>query len=169
MKVIIIYSSCDGQTKKIAEFMAKQLSSDTVVTSVLEPVDLSDFSHIVIGASIRYGHFDKNLYQFIENNYSILSQKKSAFFGVNLTARKAGKDNPETNVYIRKFLQRIEWKPMLIGVFAGALLYPRYKWFDRIMIQFIMKLTGGETDTTKEIEYTDWEKVSAFVEHLRTK
>ena len=41
-------------------------------------------------------------------------------------------------------------------MFAGALLYPRYKWIDRVMIQLIMKITGGETDTTKEIEYTDW-------------
>ena len=39
-----------------------------------------------------------------------------------------------------------------VGVFAGALLYPRYKWIDRVMIQLIMKITNGETDTTKEIE-----------------
>ncbi|MGC9492492.1 flavodoxin domain-containing protein, partial [Vibrio genomosp. F10] len=46
--------------------------------------------------------------------------------------------------------------------FAGALYYPRYKWIDRVMIRFIMKLTGGETDTTKEVEYTNWSKVSIF-------
>ena len=36
------------------------------------------------------------------------------------------------------------------------------------MIHLIMKITNGETDTTKEIEYTDWEKVKAFAESLNS-
>lgn len=47
-------------------------------------------------------------------------------------------------------------------VFAGALRYPRYSWLDRTMIKMIMKMTGGETDTTKEVEYTDWQQVDRF-------
>ena len=131
-----------------------------------EDYDIHDFDRIVIGASIRYGHFNKKLYRFVENNAIYLEQKKTAFFGVNLTARKEGKNDPETNVYVRKFLQRIKWRPKLAAVFAGALFYPHYKWFDRVMIRFIMRITGGETDTTKEIEYTDWEKVKQFAQRI---
>lgn len=94
--------------------------------------------------------------------------KNHGFFGVNLTARKPEKSTPETNVYVRKFLQRITWQPTISAVFAGALLYPRYTFFDRVMIQFIMRITGGETDPTKEIEYTDWEKVRSFSEAFLT-
>lgn len=32
------------------------------------------------------------------------------------------------------------------------------------MIQLIMRMTGGETDTSKEVEYTDWNKVSVFAQ-----
>ena len=35
------------------------------------------------------------------------------------------------------------------------------------MIRFIMNMTGGETDTTKEVEYTNWEKVSLFSKKLQ--
>lgn len=59
------------------------------------------------------------------------------------------------------------WKPTLIGVFAGALYYPRYGWFDKTMIKFIMSMTGGETDTTKEVEYTNWEKVALFADKFK--
>ena len=77
-------------------------------------------------------------------------QKVRSFFGVGLTARKEGKDTPEGNVYVRKFLQRIKWTPAKVGVFAGALLYPRYKWIDRIMIQLIMKIYRmAKLDATK--------------------
>ena len=166
MKTLILYSSHDGQTKKISEFLAALLDGEVVVDALRADYDLQNFDRVVIGASIRYGHFNKMLDRFVIRNSLHLEQKRAVFFGVNLTARKEGKDNPETNVYVRKFLQRIKWQPKLAAVFAGALFYPRYKWFDQVMIQFIMRITGGETDTTKEIEYTDWEKVKWFAQRI---
>lgn len=167
MKTLILYLSHDGQTKKIAHFLAEQIANSQVADLTQSAVNLADFDRIVIGASIRYGHFNKQLYQFIKKQTALLNDKNTAFFGVNLTARKEGKDTPETNIYIRKFLQRISWQPKLVAVFAGALRYPHYHWFDRIMIQFIMKLTKGETDSTKEIEYTNWNKVKEFAEFIK--
>ena len=168
MKTLILYSSCNGQTKKIAEFMAQYLEGEVVVSPLTEELDLPFFDRVIIGASIRYGHFNKQLYHFVERHHELLNAKSAVFFGVNLTARKEGKDTPEGNAYVRKFLQRIKWTPEKVGVFAGALLYPRYKWIDRVMIQLIMKITNGETDTTKEIEYTDWGKVKTFAESLNS-
>lgn len=31
-----------------------------------------------------------------------------------------------------------------------------------MMIRLIMKMTGGETDTSKEVVYTDWQQVTSF-------
>lgn len=167
MKTIILYVTHDGQTKKIAEFIASLLDGEVTLAALVDSVSLMEFDRIIIGASVRYGHFDRALYEFVQKNTALLHQKRAVFFGVNLTARKVGKDSIETNVYVRKFLQRIAWTPTLVAVFAGALLYPRYTWFDRVMIQFIMRLTGGETDTSKEIEYTDWEKVKSFAQKIQ--
>ena len=158
--------------KKIAEQIATELSGESTVLSLREHSDLSsktlsEFDCIVIGASIRYGHFDPLLEQFIAKHYALFNQKHSAFFSVNLTARKANRRTPETNAYTRKLLARIQWQPDLVEVIAGALFYPRYTWFDRFMIRFIMKITGGETDTSKEVEYTNWQQVSKFADRLR--
>lgn len=166
MKVLILYWSHEGQTKKISHFMASHINANVEVAPLDLALDINPFDVVIIGASIRYGHFNSLLYQFVKKNTSLLNQKKTAFFGVNLTARKEGKDNPETNVYVRKFLQRIQWKPNFKAVFAGALFYPRYKFWDRLAIQLIMKITGGETDPSKEIEYTDWNKVKEFVDKI---
>ncbi|OOF61895.1 menaquinone-dependent protoporphyrinogen IX dehydrogenase [Rodentibacter pneumotropicus] len=166
MKTLIFYSSHDGQTKKISEFLTALLDGEVIVDALREDYDIETFDRVIIGASIRYGHFSKTLDRFVVRNLARLEQKRAVFFCVNLTARKEGKDNPETNVYVRKFLQRTKWQPKLAAVFAGALLYPRYKWFDRVMIQFIMKITGGETDISKEVEYTNWEKVKQFAQRI---
>ncbi len=166
-KILFLYSTREGQTKKILQHIASQLDGsecDFFNIHDMPVVDFSQYEKVLVGASIRYGRLNKKLYQYIERNYEALANAKSAFVCVNLTARKEheGKDTPEGSVYIQTFLKKSLWKPQLIGVFAGALLYPRYKFFDKLMIQFIMKLTGGETDTSKEIEYTNWEKVNYF-------
>lgn len=171
MKTLILYLTNDGQTKKIAEKLAQHINHPTEVLSLREQGGLSaeileGYDQIVIGASIRYGHFDKLLEQFIEKHYTLLNQKRTAFFSVNLTARKANRNTPQTNTYTRKLLARIKWQPTLVEVFAGALFYPRYTLLDRLCIQFIMKITKGDTDASKEYEYTDWQQVQRLGEQL---
>ncbi|MEX0334963.1 menaquinone-dependent protoporphyrinogen IX dehydrogenase [Vibrio tubiashii] len=171
-KALFLYSSREGQTKKIFSHIQTELSEydcELLDLHTIDTVDFSQYERVLIGASIRYGHLNKKLYQFIERNLSSLQQSKVAFFCVNLTARKEdqGKDTPEGSAYIKTFLKKSPWQPQLIGVFAGALYYPRYNWFDRIMIKFIMSITGGETDTSKEVEYTNWEKVTLFANKFK--
>ncbi|WP_282177702.1 menaquinone-dependent protoporphyrinogen IX dehydrogenase [Vibrio nereis] len=167
-KALFLYSSREGQTKKIVNYIKDELdelSCECRDLHEIDTIDLAQYDRVLIGASIRYGHLNKKLYQFIEKNlHQLKSSDKVAFFCVNLTARKEeqGKDTPEGSAYIQKFLQKSPWQPKLIGVFAGALYYPRYGFFDKMMIKLIMTMTGGETDTTKEVEYTNWNKVSSF-------
>ncbi len=87
-------------------------------------------------------------------------------YSVNLVARKPEKRTPQTNSYARKFLMNSQWRPDRCAVIAGALRYPRYRWYDRFMIKLIMKMSGGETDTRKEVVYTDWEQVANFAREI---
>lgn len=171
-KALFLYSSREGQTKKILSYIKDELSDfecEIVDLHSAGNLDFSGYDRVLIGASIRYGHLNKKLYQFIEQNLDQLESNKVAFFCVNLTARKEdqGKDTPEGSAYIKTFLKKSAWQPSLIGVFAGALYYPRYNLFDRTMIRFIMTMTGGETDTSKEVEYTNWKKVSLFADKFK--
>lgn len=166
MKTVILYLTRDGQTQKIAEKMATIIPDCTLLDlrdqAGIANVNFANFDQIIVGASIRYGHFDPLLEQFIARHSELLNQKVSAFFSVNLTARKPNRNTPQTNTYTRKLLARIEWQPRFVEVFAGALRYPRYRFFDRFMIRLIMTLTKGDTDIRREYEYTDWQKVDAF-------
>ncbi|AJJ65070.1 menaquinone-dependent protoporphyrinogen IX dehydrogenase [Yersinia aldovae] len=168
MKALILYSSRDGQTQAIASYIAKQLSAVATCEiqdlSQVGQIDLSQYQQVMIGASVRYGHFNSVLSKFVNKHVEQLNQMPSAFFAVNLTARKPEKRSPQTNAYVRKFLLSTPWQPTLCTVFAGALRYPRYRWIDRVMIQLIMRMTDGETDTSKEVEYTDWQQVSGFAQ-----
>lgn len=156
-----------GKQKKIILKMAEQLRTlgrecDIRDLNTEQSLNLAAYDKVLVGASIRYGHFNKKLLRFATTHQNQLNSMNTAFFAVNLTARKEGKDTVETNAYTRKFLEACPWKPTLKSVFAGALFYPRYKWFDRTMIRLIMKMTDGPTDPNTEIEYTNWENVTQF-------
>lgn len=167
MSYLLLHSSTDGQTKKIILKMAEQLRTqgcecDIRDLNTEQNLNISAYDKVLIGASIRYGHFNKKLLRFATLHQAQLNAMKTGFFAVNLTARKEGKDTAETNSYTRKFLERCPWQPTIKSVFAGALFYPRYKWLDRAMIRFIMKMTDGPTDPNTEIEYTNWDNVTVF-------
>ncbi len=167
---LIIYSSTDGHTKTICKRMIDFLKDKNVTKLVslndAKNLDLSEFNKIIIGASIRYGKHSKELYKFIELNRNILNEKESIFFSVNVVARKAEKNTPYNNPYIKKFLTISKWRPKKIGVFAGRVDYPNYNFFDKYIIKLIMFITKGPTDTSKSYEFTDWSKVEGFAKEI---
>ena len=133
-----------------------------------EFINLDEYKTIIIGASIRYGKYRKELYKFIRKNKDYLDKKNNAFFSVNVVARRSNKNTPETNPYLIKFLKNIDWVPKKVGVFAGKIEYPKYKFFDKYAIKFIMWITKGPTNTSETYEFTDWEKVKTFAESLKS-
>ena len=167
---LIIYSSTDGQTKiiceKIKNFSKNSESIKLISLEEAHDFNLQSYEDIIIGASIRYGKHNKNLYKFISSNKETLEKKRSAFFSVNVVARKPEKNTPETNPYMKKFLKISNWKPDKLGVFAGKINYPNYSFFDKYIIRLIMFITKGPTDTSKSFEFTDWSKVEDFAKEL---
>lgn len=169
MKLLVVYSSCDGQTLKIAKHIVGKLRTSfeqvnyvNLADTPVEQVQLAGYDKVIIGASIRYGKFRPHLYDFLSLYREVLAKLPCVFFGVCLTARKAEKATPETNLYMKKLKLNAVWLPENQAVFAGALLYSRYNWWQTRLIQLIMKITGGSTDTSKDIELTDWAKVDEF-------
>lgn len=166
-RLLLIYATTDGHTLHICErlkFLLTALGQRVTLVPIeqADALQLDHFERIAIGASIHYGHHRPQVAQFIAKHQRVLESRSSAFFSVNIVARKPDKNTPETNPYLRKFLQSIAWKPQLTAVFAGKLDYPRYGFFDRQMIRLIMLMTKGPTDPKAVVEYTDWAKVETF-------
>ena len=169
-KILIVYSTTDGQTKKICEKIIKTAKKKQII-DVLSIDDASDLSiskyrKIIIGASIRYGKHNPLVYEFVKVNRDELEKKSTAFFTVNVVARKKEKNQPDTNPYMKKFLELSGWQPDKLAVFAGRIDYPSYRFFDRLTIRFIMLLTRGPTDTAQTYEFTDWVKVEEFAKEV---
>ena len=169
-KYLFLYSTTDGHTKRICEYIGnilKQQNHEIKIEPIsLELKKLSEYDAIILGASIRYGKHQKSVFNFINKHKDLLETKKSAFFSVNVVARKSEKNSPNTNPYMKKFLKISKWQPNKLGVFAGKVDYPSYKFFDKYIIRMIMWITKGPTDISQSYEFTDWKVVENFAKTL---
>lgn len=166
-KILFIYATTDGHTIKICKRLEDVCNSLGHLVTIVDitnvgSADPAAFDKIVIGASIRYGKHNPFIKTFVETHKELLDTKPNAFFSVNVVARKPEKNSPETNPYMKKFLKQITWQPKNLAVFAGRLDYPKYSFFDRLMIRLIMLMTDGPTDPKTVVEYTDWQAVEKF-------
>jgi menaquinone-dependent protoporphyrinogen oxidase len=138
-KIGIMYSSVDGQTLKICKKLSTSFEKKKIQTELYSidafTGDLSKFHTVIIGASIRYGKHNEKVSEFIRNNKKYLCAMTTAFFSVNLVARKEDKNFARTNPYLIKFLKKTDWNPDFLDVFAGKLDYESYSLIDRIVIK----------------------------------
>ncbi len=168
-RILVLYSSREGQTRKIVDTIvqdAKGWQPDIYNLHDHLHIDLMPYDKVLIAASIRYGHFHPSLNQFVQEHHIALAKKDAAFISVNLVARKPEKNTPETNLYTRKWLQHSPWIPQQVMVVAGALRYSQYNWWQKRIIQLIMWMTGGSTDTKQDVEFTNWSNLQKFAEQV---
>jgi menaquinone-dependent protoporphyrinogen oxidase len=166
-RILIVYSTTDGHTLRICDRLRGQIESQGHQVTLMpvaqaRDAELEPYDKIVVGASIRYGKHSLAVVDFMNRNAALLNRKPGAFFSVNVVARKAQKNQPHTNPYVRKLLRRMAWHPREVGVFAGKIDYPKYGFLDRLVIRFIMWITRGPTDPRAVVEFTDWRQVEAF-------
>jgi len=164
---LIIYSTTDGHTREICQRLKHVIEKQSHLVTLLSIddgtiLDIKPFDKVVLGASIRYGRHSRKVYEFINQNEKILNSKPNAFFSVNVVARKPEKNQPGTNPYLKKFLKQISWRPKELAVFAGKIDYQKYRFWDKLIIRTIMRLTKGPTDPNTVTDFTDWEQVENF-------
>ena len=167
VKISIPYGTIEGQTAKIADYIADVIRHQG---HEAEPVDIrhvrdgvSGCDGVIVGGSIHMGKHDKHVVEFARNNRDILEELPSAFFSVSLAAQG---DTEEAQGYVRQFEQATGWHPARTALFGGALLYTRYGFVKRHLMK---KIAGGKpgslgTDTSRDYVYTEWDGVRRFTE-----
>ena len=161
MKILIIYATSEGQTKKIAEFMEQQLKHlnyDVILSDVSEDINNIDiYDTILIGASVHMFSYQKSIQEFVLKNHKLLNSKHSAFFSVSMTnASTNEEDQNNANSLAKSFFDNTLWKPNEVMQFAGALKFTKYGFFKRLIMKLISSKKGETIDTSKDYEYTDW-------------
>lgn len=169
MRVLMLYASTEGQTEKIARFIAGEVKVGG------HQVDLFNLNHhqpapvgydrVIVGASLHMAKYQAAVTHYLRNHADMLNKQATAFISVSLTAASHDKDAwDDLEEITSHFMDSTGWRPLMVLQVAGALKYTQYDFFKRWVMRSIAKKEGRSTDTSQDYEYTDWVDLRKFVE-----
>jgi len=169
--LLVLYGTSEGQTRKIAKFIADTLRDrahtvDLVAASEVEDSLSADaYDGVIVGASVHSGQHQAAVSTFVTNHRSVLNRRPSAFFSVSLAVLDED-HHEEAERYVSNFLDETGWAPDEMATVAGALRYTKYGVIKRFIMKQISKSSGRPTDTSRDFEFTDWDQVARFVDRF---
>lgn len=168
MKILIIYGTVEGQTRKIARFMEEVLQNDkhqvAIADATEEPPTPSEFDMVIIGSSIHIHEYNKAVKEYVKMHVETLNTMPTAFYSVCLAvASDIPEEHEEAASIAKSFLEETNWTTQTIWHFAGALKYTKYDYFKRLIMRMIAKKEGASQDTKNDHEYTNWDEVEKSV------
>lgn len=168
-RILVLYGTTTGHTAKIARSIGDTLRQQGASVDVIEgnagwPAP-EDYSAVVVAASVRGGNYQRPVRRWVRANAAALNARPTAFVSVCLgVLQHEPAVQEELAAIATRFLSAAGWRPTVMKTVAGALLYTRYNPLLRWVMKRITLKAGGDTDTSRDYEYTDWSDVRMFAE-----
>jgi menaquinone-dependent protoporphyrinogen oxidase len=166
-RILIVYGTTDGYTSKVAQALGRALGragaeAEIFPASPAAP-DPGGYAGVIVAASLHNGAFQAPVRQWLKQHVDALDGVPSAFVCVCMMARDP-RDGTRLKLYrlMRNFADVSGWQPSYFKPVAGALRYTQYGWLRRWMVKRIAAVTGADTDTSRDHEYTDWNDLDRF-------
>ena len=166
-RIYIPYGTTEGQTAKIAEFIADVFQAHGHDATAADIKDAGDaipdgYDAVLVGASVHVGKHEKYVGDFVRKNRGTLERLPSALFSVSMAAHG---DTEGAEGYVGKFEDETGWRPAQVGLFSGAIPYTYYGFVKRLIMKRIASSQGSpDTDTSRDYVYTEWDGVKHFAE-----
>ena len=170
MKILIVYATTEGQTRKIARFAADHLTGKGHSVELLHAEDAEDavpgdYGGVILAGSIHAGHYQAPLVDFAKANAAALDRVPNLFLSVSLSAAgRDAKDWEGLGMVLDAFKERTGWTPARVEQVAGALRYSQYDFLRYWAMRWIASQRGQRHDHDEDVEFTDWEKLAALLD-----
>jgi menaquinone-dependent protoporphyrinogen oxidase len=170
-RILVVYATTDGHTMKVAGAIAHTLritGAAVAVHQVGRAHCLPDgYDGVIVASPVRGGRYLKPVRRWVRAHAAALNVRTSAFVSVSLGILQPDPAVQQSLKTIADtFLAETGWRPTVTKAVAGALPYTRYNWFIRRVMKRIAAKAGGDTDTRRDYEYTDWQDVRTFAEQF---
>lgn len=112
---------------------------------------------------LHRGGYQRGVRRWVALHASALRERPTAFVSVCLGVLERNPNTDrEIDAIMARFFALTGWTPSVRKLVAGALPYTKYNWFKRYLMRRIVAKAGGDVDTSRDYEYTDWNDLRAF-------
>ena len=167
MKVLIPFATVEGQTGKIARFIADEvtkLGHDYVLvdTDDTEEIKFKGIDAVILAAPVHQRRHPKSFEVFLQAAHEPLSKLDTLMISVSLSAAfPAGLE--EAAEYLTEMKMRTNFSPSAEILTAGAVRISKYDYFAMQVIRHVV-LRNHEYDASAgEHEFTDWDALATGV------
>ena len=168
-RILVVYGTAYGQTQRIARRIVDRLADQGHTVSMYKGdnlpahLPLEDFDAFMLAASVIRGRHQRYIHDFARQNAMRLNGAPSAF--VSVSGAAAGSPD-QARECVEQFFRQTGWHPAIWDTFAGAMAYTQYGLVLRCIMKRISRRQGGQTDTSRDHEMTDWAAVDRFARRL---
>ncbi len=144
MKIIVIYNSQTGFTKRYAKWIAKATGADCLDLSAAKKKDLSAYETIIFGSWACAGSISK--ISWFKQNMDKWADKKLIAFCVGASPI----DNPEIEVALNQIFNKSEQKKVKIFYCPGGFNYEKMSAKSKFMMKIFIKMLKAKKDKTEK-------------------
>ena len=171
-RVLVVYGTTDGQTAKISQTIRARLAAGGHDVAIFDaagaPSDITTYDAAVVAASVHAGGYQRDVKRWVGKHADALRDKPNAFVSVCLGVLQQQDPNAQQELQriLERFFETTGWRPAETKIVAGALKYTKYNFLKRWVMKRIVAKAGGETDTSRDYEYTDWPDLNRFADRF---
>ena len=171
-RVLILYASHFGQTRKIAYRLADRLRDghhEVDVVNIRDGVRAlpppEDYDVVVLGSRVELGRHASDLIAWMRAHLDALREMPTAVFSVSAAAARSGA-GADPSGYLETLFEELSWHPSCAVALAGALPDRKYGLILRLVMKRIARSAGHTTDTSRNHELTSWPAVDRFADQV---
>jgi len=168
-QILVIYGTTEGHTLKVATAMARTLRAEGADVDLVNAAARGQdprpdaYASVIVAASVHAGSYQAPVRRWVKAHAEALRARPTAFVSVCLAVlQRSPKVDEQLALTLRRFYDGTGWEPTESKIVAGALPYTRYGWLKRWLMRRIVAKAKGDTDTSRDYEYTDWDDLAAF-------
>jgi menaquinone-dependent protoporphyrinogen oxidase len=161
MKFLVVYATTEGQTKKIARFVASKLQDLGHKVSLqdssghLSGLNMAGFEGIILAGSVHEDQHPEVLGSFVAAHKSILETRRTLLLSVSLSA--AFKDTlAKAEGYVKSFCESLDWYPDKYLLVAGAVRHAAYGYYQQMIVEHKVLPKRAIENPEEDQEFTDW-------------
>lgn len=172
-RVLVLYGTSEGHTALVANAIGNRLRAINVSADVIDAAadnylpTPDQYDGIIVAASVHIGHYQKAIRTWVREHAGLLDRRCNAFVSMSLgVLQHDPKVEADLAAIVARFEQETGWHPRMVRLFPGALLYTKYGFVTRWFMKRIAAKAGGDTDTSRDFDYTDWKQVDLFADEF---
>lgn len=170
MKLLVLYATTEGQTRKIVRFVVDRLADaghavELLPASDIDGLDPAGYDRVIAAGSIHGGVFQTDLRAALTDHAAALGKLPTLFLSVSLSA--AGTDPEDWDgleACIARLTEETGWAPGRVLHVAGAFRFTQYDFFKSWAMRWIAREKDETVDPTRDKEYTDWDRLAREVD-----